>query len=274
VPLDGLWRFALDSGGRGRSERWWAGALPGDAEVPVPASFNAVLPGREARDHIGDVWYQRVVRVPRGWEDQRIVLRFDAATHRASVWVGEVQVAGHEGGYTPFEADISEHVRPGEQARVTVVVNTELRWDSIPPGFVQELEDGRLLQQYFHDFFNYTGLHRSVRPTAYPIPHDGPVGQMLSATGRHPWRPAHIHMIVRAPGHRSVTTHVFDRSSDYIDSDAVFAVKPSLLRDFVRRSADDAERPAGIEGPWWELRSDFVLIPGDADEPVDPGRTA
>ncbi len=114
----------------------------------------------------------------------------------------------------------------------------------------------------------------AVRPTPYPIPYDGPVGRMLAATGRHPWRPAHIHMIVRAPGHQPVTTHLFDRSSAYIDSDAVFAVKPSLLRDFVPRSADDPERPPGIEGDWFSLESDFVLVPGDEAEPVDPGRTA
>jgi beta-glucuronidase len=171
VSLDGLWRFALDRDGRGRSERWWERTLPGDAELPVPASFNAVLPERDAHHHIGDVWYQRVVRVPRGWEGERIVLRVDAATHRAVVWVGEVQVAEHEGGYTPFEADVTEHVRAGREARVTVVVNTELHWDSIPPGFVDELEDGRLLQQYFHDFFNYAGLHRSVSLHATPRTH-------------------------------------------------------------------------------------------------------
>src|SRR3954447_574056 len=151
VSLDGLWRFALDPAGRGRTERWWTDDLPGDAEVPVPASFNAVLPEREGHHHIGDVWYQRVVRVPRGWQGERIVLRFDAATHRAVVWIGDTQVAEHEGGYTPFEADVTEHVRAGEEARVTVVVNTELHWDSIPPGFVQEREDGPR-QRYFHDF--------------------------------------------------------------------------------------------------------------------------
>jgi len=70
----------------------------------------------------------------------------------------------------------------------------------------------------------------AVRPTPYPIPADGPVGRMLELSNRHPWRPAHIHMIIRAPGHRSLTTHVFDRSSDYIDSDSVFAVKPSPAR--------------------------------------------
>src|SRR4051794_16257573 len=114
ITLDGLWRFALDPEGRGRSERWWTLALPGDTEVPVPASFNAVLPGPQEHHHVGDVWYQRAVRVPRGWDRERIVLRFDAATHRAVVWVGDAQVAEHEGGYTPFEADVTDHVRPGE----------------------------------------------------------------------------------------------------------------------------------------------------------------
>lgn len=115
----------------------------------------------------------------------------------------------------------------------------------------------------------------AVRPTPYPIPHDGPVGEMLAATGRHPWRPAHIHVIVRASGHRSLTTHIFDRDSEYIDSDAVFAVKPSLFRDFVRREADDPARPQGVDGAWWSLESDFVLVPSDLPcEPVDPGRTA
>jgi catechol 1,2-dioxygenase len=113
----------------------------------------------------------------------------------------------------------------------------------------------------------------AVRPSAYRIPADGPVGQMLAATGRHPWRPAHIHVIVRAAGHRTLTTHVFDAASMYVESDAVFAVKPSLLRHFERRTADDPERPPGVEGDWWSLRTDFVLVPGAGTEPTDPGRS-
>jgi protocatechuate 3,4-dioxygenase beta subunit len=115
----------------------------------------------------------------------------------------------------------------------------------------------------------------AVRPVPYPIPDDGPVGKMLAATGRHPWRPAHIHMIVRAPGYKTVTTHIFDATSKYLDSDTVFAVKPSLLRSFAERAADDPERPAGIpEGEWVSLENDIVLAPGDGAEPVDSGRTA
>jgi catechol 1,2-dioxygenase len=115
----------------------------------------------------------------------------------------------------------------------------------------------------------------AVRPVPYTIPDDGPVGRMLAATGRHPWRPAHIHMIVRAPGHRTVATHVFDAGSDFLDSDAVFAVKPSLLREFVLRDADDPARPAGVAGPWYSVENDLVLVPADEPgEPTDPGRTA
>ncbi len=116
----------------------------------------------------------------------------------------------------------------------------------------------------------------AVRPVPYPIPHDGPVGRMLEVTGRHPWRPAHIHIIVRAPGYKTVTTHVFDATSEYLDSDTVFAVKPSLLRTFVGRSPGDPERPAGVpEGEWVSLENDIVLAPGDdGGAVVDPGRTA
>jgi len=78
---------------------------------------------------------------------------------------------------------------------------------------------------------------RTVRPVAYPIPEDGPVGEMLRATGRHNWRPAHIHFLVSAPGHKPVITHVFDRESRYLDADAVFGVRPSLVLDMDRGRA-------------------------------------
>jgi catechol 1,2-dioxygenase len=115
---------------------------------------------------------------------------------------------------------------------------------------------------------------RAVRPVPYPIPDDGPVGRMLAATGRHPWRPAHIHMVVRAAGFATLTTHIFDGESDYLDSDTVFAVKPSLVRTFVERDPEDPARPVGIAGPWVSAEVDIVLAPGTASPPsVDGGRT-
>jgi protocatechuate 3,4-dioxygenase beta subunit len=102
-------------------------------------------------------------------------------------------------------------------------------------------------------------LIRTIRPTSYPIPTDGPVGELLRATKRHPYRPAHVHAIVTAPGYQTLTTHLFDSEDGYLDSDVVFAVKQSLIRSFVwNASAADAAK-YGIEGPFWELANDFVL---------------
>ncbi|GFJ87616.1 hypothetical protein Prum_012580 [Phytohabitans rumicis] len=159
--LNGLWMFRLDPEGAGRTAGWWRATLDRAREMPVPASYNDIVPELAVRDHVGDAWYQTTVRIPRGWAGERIVLRFDAATHRAVVWVNDVQVAEHEGGYTPFEVDVTDRVRPGGTARVTVVVNNELTWASVPPGTQQQTATGRT-QNYFHDFFNYAGLHRSV----------------------------------------------------------------------------------------------------------------
>jgi hypothetical protein len=76
---------------------------------------------------------------------------------------------------------------------------------------------------------------------------------------------------VRAAGYRTLTTHVFDSTSEYLDSDAVFAVKPSLLRTFVARAPDDRETPAGVQGTWYSVQNDLVLAP---DEPIESERTA
>jgi protocatechuate 3,4-dioxygenase beta subunit len=94
---------------------------------------------------------------------------------------------------------------------------------------------------------------RTVRPVSYPIPTDGPVGGLLAGAGRHHWRAAHIHAIVSAPGHRSVTTHIFDADNPYLDSDTVFGVKDSLVRQFRRAGPQD---PADVS---YVADMDFVL---------------
>ena len=102
--------------------------------MAVPASYNDLVTEAAERDHVGDVWYQRDVRVPATWQGRRIVLRCDAATHHGTVWAGDTQVAEHAGGYTPFEADVTDLVRCGEPLRVTVRVGSELSMATIPPG--------------------------------------------------------------------------------------------------------------------------------------------
>lgn len=73
---------------------------------------------------------------------------------------------------------------------------------------------------------------RSIVPCSYAIPHDGPVGDMLAATGRHPWRPAHLHFMISAPGYKTLVTHLFRRGDQYLESDAVFGVRSSLIADW------------------------------------------
>jgi len=159
--LNGLWQFALDPDGQGQTDRWYADPLAGAREMAVPASFNDIAASAAVRDYFGDVWYQRTAWVPRGWAGQRIVLHFESATHRATVWVNETEVVSHEGGYTPFEADITDHVTAGQQVRITALVNNTLHWQSIPPGVIEDTPAGKR-QRYWHDFFNYAGIHRNV----------------------------------------------------------------------------------------------------------------
>jgi hydroxyquinol 1,2-dioxygenase len=100
-----------------------------------------------------------------------------------------------------------------------------------------------------------------VRPRDYPVPDDGPVGRMLAAIGRHPWRAAHLHLIVTADGYRPVTTHLFDDESQYLDSDAVFGVKPSLIKHLARHAPAEPGRPevVGTEEVWYSVHHEFIL---------------
>jgi hydroxyquinol 1,2-dioxygenase len=99
----------------------------------------------------------------------------------------------------------------------------------------------------------------TVVPSYYPIPTDGPVGQLLEATGRHPNRPAHIHFIAEAAGYVPVTTHIFVAGSAYLDSDAVFAVKHSLVRDFAPVDDPEAAGRYGVANPFRHAQIDLVV---------------
>lgn len=161
VSLDGLWNFAISSGDL-EADHPWFGHLAGALEVPVPASYNDIFVDRNIHDHVGWVYYQTHPRVPRGWKQERYFIRVDAATHTGRVYVNDTLVAQHTGGYTPFEADITNLVGAGEQFRLTILVNNELTNETIPPGSIEVLANGKRKQTYYHDFYNYAGLARSV----------------------------------------------------------------------------------------------------------------
>jgi beta-glucuronidase len=165
ISLNGLWRFIVDSP---ELTEPWTGVLPGTIECPVPSSYNDIFVVEPIRDHVGKVWYQRTARIPEGWDDHRLFVRFGAATHEADVYIGDELVARHVGGYTPFEADIPSSFREGDQIRITVGVSNILTNESIPPGRISTDELGDSVQTYWHDFFNYSGLTRDVSLCCVP----------------------------------------------------------------------------------------------------------
>ncbi|MFF3253646.1 dioxygenase [Actinacidiphila glaucinigra] len=136
-------------------------------------------------------------------------------------------------------------------------------WQADDQGFYDVQQPGEQPQGNGRGLFETDGegrfRFRTVVPAHYPIPTDGPVGGLLNATGRHPYRPAHIHFIAAAEGHQPVTTHVFVQDSPYLESDAVFAVKKSLVQEFTE--VDDPERAAGygVANPFRLATFDIVL---------------
>ncbi len=206
-----------------------------------------------------------------------------AQNHAASAGATEATVFGpfHVAGAPHFEdgADIGGGA-PGEPLFVDCTVRgsdgaavagaTIDVWQSDQDGYYdvqyQGLDRHRargVLQSDAQGRFRF----RSVLPVAYPIPTDGPVGQMLVASGRHPWRPAHVHFMIQAPGWRTLITHVFRAGDPYLDSDVVFGVRASLISDFVAHAAGTGPHRDDVDGTYHTLDFDFVLTPAEPAAP-------
>ena len=141
-------------------------------------------------------------------------------------------------------------------------------WEADQDGFYDVQYDDDRVAARGHLFSDVGGRYRfwAVTPTPYPIPHDGPVGRLLAATGRSPMRASHLHFMVKADGYRTLVTHIFVRGDELLDRDSVFGVKDSLVLDFV-------PQPAGTPAPdgrhlagraWSRVRFDVVLAPAAA----------
>ncbi|NLU73988.1 intradiol ring-cleavage dioxygenase [Streptomyces sp. HNM0575] len=140
-------------------------------------------------------------------------------------------------------------------------------WEADGDGFYDvQYADGRTAARA-HLFSGPDGEYRfwAITPTPYAIPHDGPVGEMLSAVGRSPMRASHLHFMAVAEGYRTLVTHIFVRGDELLESDTVFGVKESLVKDFERRPAG-TPTPDGraVEDTWSTVRFDIVLAPAEA----------
>ncbi len=109
----------------------------------------------------------------------------------------------------------------------------------------------------------------TVKPSPYKLPDDGPVGDLLRATGRNAWRPSHLHFIVVADGYRSLVTQVFSSDDEYLDTDAVFGVRDDLIMEYKETTDMDAlptdlEVGTNVTSPYYKVDFDFVLVPTEA----------
>jgi protocatechuate 3,4-dioxygenase beta subunit len=100
---------------------------------------------------------------------------------------------------------------------------------------------------------------KTIKPAAYPVPTDGPVGELLRASGRHAMRPAHIHFMISVTGYERLITHLFVKGDEYLDSDAVFGVKDSLILDFILQNDLEKAKKMGFKTPFYEVSYDFIL---------------
>lgn len=171
VDLNGIWNFKLDFG-KGFQEKWYESPLTDTINMSVPSSFNDVGVTADIRNHVGWVWYERNFTVPSLLFSERIVLRFGSATHKAKVYVNGELVVEHQGGFTPFEAEINRFLTGGKN-RLTVAVNNIVDESTLPVGNYSEQEIpglGKVVRNSPNfDFFNYAGIHRPVK--IYTTPH-------------------------------------------------------------------------------------------------------
>jgi catechol 1,2-dioxygenase len=146
-------------------------------------------------------------------------------------------------------------------------------WHSSPEGLYENQDPGQAEMNLRGRFISDQAgrFHfRSVKPAGYPIPVDGPVGELVRATRRHNFRPAHLHFMVYKPGFKTLISQVYSPDDAHIDSDVQFGVTRALIGNYVRH--DEPSSELGFAAPWYSLDQRFTLEPGEARRPAAPIR--
>lgn len=160
--LNGVWKILLE---KPDTKIDVSEPLDTKENIIVPGSFNDQLLTNEARNHVGNIWYEKKITIPKNILDQRIVLRFGSVTHEATVYLNGKEIAHHIGGFLPFEVEIHEFVNNGDN-RLTVRVNNILDYSTLPVGIYEEKQvNGDIVKENIpnFDFFNYAGINRPVK---------------------------------------------------------------------------------------------------------------
>lgn len=205
VGLDGMWKFQFDPESAG-AQAGWANGLPNPVLMPVPSSFCDLFTDKESREYCGDFWYETDFFVPGEWSGNDVVIRFGSATHRARVFVNGVEVASHEGGFLPFNAEVTDIVRYNQFNKLAVLVNNELNEYMLPAGCTATLANGKKIAAPYFDFYNYAGLQRPVKLMCLPNE------QILDYTVNHRLcgADAEVDYTVKTSGDHNCTVAVYD----------------------------------------------------------------
>ena len=203
--MNGSWDFQFDPESKGEAEGWAKG-LPNPTDMPVPASFADVFTDKYSREYTGDFWYVTEVFVPGEWRDGNVDIRFDSATHSATVYVNGTEVAHHDGGFLPFTAHINDAVKWNDYNTVAVKLNNELSWQTLPVGETYRLPDGTLVSAPYFDFYNYSGLQRNVNLLYTPVERI----EDLDVAHRVEGADAHVDYTVATSGEHDVEVVVAD----------------------------------------------------------------
>ncbi len=229
--LSGTWSFRLDHG-EGFEQEWYKAPLEDAMTMPVPASYNDIKEGVSFRDHYGWVFYQREISLPAFVRDtQRVVLRCDAVTHHAKVYLNGELITEHFGGFLPFEVEINEYLKEDNNL-LTIAVDNVIDYTTLPVGGKGNMMGNQSLagrgykstkkQNYPNfDFFNYSGIIRPVRIYTTPKTYIGDVA--LWAKTEDPLADkvrSVLHWDVKACGPNAETApcrvEIFDRSGNKV----------------------------------------------------------
>lgn len=280
IDLSGIWNFKLDDE-TGMKNEWYAKKLEDPMTIAVPASYNDQKEGVDFRDHYGYVFYQREISIPKIIMNERIVLRFGAVTHLAKVYLNGKLVCEHKGGFLPFEVEINDFVKVGENT-LTVAVDNRIDHSTLPVGnedggtlgaiMVPNVEGITVKKQNApnFDFFNYAGITRPVKIYTTPKQYIKDVKIVSVVEGEN----ASINYVVDTVGVGEVTIIICDENqkevgrasgeSGNIVIEKVILWKPLdayLYTAKIKFEDDSYELPFGVRTV--EVRGTEFLINGE-----------
>lgn len=237
--LSGVWNFKLDDG-TGFEKEWFRLPLTDPMTMPVPASYNDMKEGIEFRDHCGWVFYQRMFSLPQALLTQRVMLRCDAVSHEAKVYLNGELICEHKGGFLPFEVEITDRIKAGEENLLTIAVSNIIDYTTLPVGGKADMLGGQMgmgmgmssekpKNHPNFDFFNYCGLNRPVRIYTTPKNYMKDITLVSKVSGKD----AQISYVVDTEGDGQCRVELFDKNKNKVAEadgcEGVLSVKNVML---------------------------------------------